>query len=140
MANLNCVMLIGRLTRDPEVRQTPNGSVVADFGIAVNRVWYDKSEQKQEETTFVDITCWARTAELAGQYLAKGRQVFVDGRLKLDQWDDKTTGQKRSKLTVVAENVQFLDRAEQQDSQDRYEPPVNQPQTANAGHGDDIPF
>lgn len=109
MANLNRVLLIGRLTRDPEVRHTPNGSVVADFGLAVNRTWKGNDGQQQEETTFVDVTAWGRTAELAGQYLAKGRQVFVEGRLKLDQWDDKTSGQKRSKLTVVVENLQFLD-------------------------------
>lgn len=108
MANLNKVMLIGNLTRDPELRHTPKGTAVAEIGLAVNRQWKDEQGQKQEETTFVDVTLWGRQAELAQQYLAKGNPVYIEGRLNLDTWDDKATGQKRSKLKVIGENLQFL--------------------------------
>lgn len=108
MANLNKVMLIGNLTRDPELRYTPKGTAVADIALAINRVWNNEQNQRQEETTFVDITLWGRQAELAQQYLTKGRGVYIEGRLQMDTWDDKQTGQKRSKLKVVAENLQFL--------------------------------
>ena len=108
MANLNKVMLIGNLTRDPELRHTPKGTAVAELGLAINRVWKDEQGQKQEETTFVDVTLWGRQAELAQQYLAKGNPVYIEGRLNLDTWDDKATGQKRSKLKVIGENLQFL--------------------------------
>lgn len=108
MANLNKVMLIGNLTRDPELRYTPKGTAVADVSLAINRVWNNEQNQRQEETTFVDVTLWGRQAELAQQYLSKGRGVYIEGRLQMDTWDDKQTGQKRSKLKVVAENLQFL--------------------------------
>jgi single-strand DNA-binding protein len=108
MANLNKVMLIGNLTRDPELRYTPKGTAVTDIGLAINRIWKDEQGQKQEETTFVDVTLWGRQAELAQQYLTKGNPVYIEGRLNLDTWDDKTTGQKRSKLKVIGENLQFL--------------------------------
>ena len=108
MASLNKVILIGNLTRDPEVRYTPKGSAVADIALAVNRVYTADNGEKREEVTYVDIVLWARLAELAGQYLHKGRPVFIEGRLQLDSWDDKTTGQKRSRLRVVGESMQFL--------------------------------
>ncbi len=108
MANLNKVMLIGNLTRDPELRYTPKGTAVADVAIAINRVWNNDAGQRQEETTFVDVTLWGRQAELAQQYLNKGRGIYVEGRLQMDTWDDKNTGQKRSKLKVIGENMQFL--------------------------------
>lgn len=108
MANLNKVILIGRLTRDPELRRTPSGQAVAEFGLAVNRTWTGKDGNRQEDTAFIEITTWARTAELAQQYLSKGRQVFIEGYLKYDQWTSPE-GQKRHKLTVTAENLQFLD-------------------------------
>jgi single-strand DNA-binding protein len=108
MANLNRVLLIGNLTRDPEVRYTPKGTAVAELGIAVNRVYSGEDGEKKEETTFVDVTLWARQAEVAGQYLKKGRPVFIEGRLQLDTWDDKVSGQKRSRLRVVGENIQLL--------------------------------
>ncbi len=109
MASLNKVMLIGNLTRDPEVRYTPKGSAVADLAIAVNRSYQTDSGERMEEVTYVDVVVWSRLAELAGQYLHKGRAVFVEGRLQMDTWEDKATGQKRSKIRVVAENMQFLD-------------------------------
>ncbi|MCB0383783.1 MAG: single-stranded DNA-binding protein [Bdellovibrionales bacterium] len=107
MANLNRVLLIGRLTRDPELRYTPNGSAVADFGLAVNKNWKDKDGQKQEEVCFIDIVVWGKSAENCHKYLDKGRMAFIEGRLKLDTWEKD--GQKRSKLHVVADTVQFLD-------------------------------
>lgn len=108
MANLNKVMLIGNLTRDPELRYTPSGKAVADISIAINRVWVNDAGQKQEDTTFVDVTLWGRQAELAQQYLTKGRGAYIEGRLQMDTWDDKETGKKRSKLKVVGDNLQFL--------------------------------
>ncbi len=109
MASFNKVILMGNLTRDPEVRYIPSGSAVCDIGMAVNRVWYDKgSSQKKEEVTFVDVTLWGRTAEIAGEYLSKGRPVLVEGYLKMDTWQDKQSGANRSKLKVVAENMTLL--------------------------------
>jgi single-strand DNA-binding protein len=108
MANVNKVMLLGNITRDLEVRYTPKGTAVCDLGMAVNRVRTGDNGEKIEEVTFVDVTLWGRQAELAGQYLAKGRSVFIEGRLQLDQWDDKQTGQKRQRLRVVGENMQFI--------------------------------
>lgn len=108
MANLNKVMLIGNLTRDPELRYTPKGTAVADIGLAINRVWSNDQGQKQEETTFVDVTLWGRQAELAQQYLSKGRGAYIEGRLQMDTWDDKETGKKRSKLKVIGETLQFM--------------------------------
>jgi len=109
MPNLNRVLLMGNLTRDPEIRYTPSGMAVASFGLAVNRRFRDKtSGEMREEVTFVDIDFFGKQAELAGQYLAKGRPLFVEGRLKLDQWEDRATGQKRSKLKVVGDHFQFL--------------------------------
>jgi single-strand DNA-binding protein len=108
MASFNKVFLLGNLTRDPEVRYTPKGSAVADLGIAVNRVYTLDNGEKREEVTFVDVTLWARLAEIAGEYLKKGRPVFIEGRLQLDSWDDKQSGQKRSKLKVIGETMQLL--------------------------------
>jgi len=108
MANLNKGLLMGNLTRDPEVRYTPKGTAVAELGIAVNRIYSGENGEKREETTFVDVTVWGRTAENVGEYLKKGRPVFIEGRLQLDSWEDKQSGQKRNKLKVVADNVQFL--------------------------------
>jgi single-strand DNA-binding protein len=108
MANLNRVLLIGNLTRDPDVRYTPKGTAVADIGLAINRVFTGEDGEKREEVTYVDVVLWSRLAEIAEQYLKKGRPVFIEGRLQLDSWDDKQTGQKRSRLRVVAENLQLL--------------------------------
>jgi single-strand DNA-binding protein len=108
MANLNKVMIIGNLTRDPEVKHTPSGKVVAELGFAINRVWYNDQNQKQEDTTFVDVTLWGRLAEIAQQYLTKGSQAYIEGRLQLDSWDDKATGQKRTKMRVLGESLQLL--------------------------------
>ncbi len=109
MPNYNKVILMGNLTRDPEVRYTSSGTAIAKLGIAVNRYWRNQEGQQQEETTFVDVDAFGKQAETIGQYLKKGRPIMVEGRLKLDQWDDKQTGQKRSKMGVTLENFQFLD-------------------------------
>ncbi len=108
MASLNKVMLIGNLTRDPEIRYTPKGQAVADIGLAVNRFYNTESGERREEVTFIDITLWGRTAEVVHQYCKKGRPLFVEGRLQLDTWDDKQTGQKRSKLKVIGDGIQLL--------------------------------
>lgn len=108
MASFNKVILMGNLTRDPELRYTPKGTAVARLGIALNRIWTSETGEKKEEVTFVDVDVFGRTAENVAQYMRKGRQILIEGRLRLDQWDDKQTGQKRSKLSVVAETVQFL--------------------------------
>ncbi len=108
MASFNKVILLGNLTRDPEVRYTPKGSAVCDIGLAVNRAYTLDNGEKREEVTFVDVVLWARLAEIAGEYLKKGRPVFIEGRLQLDTWDDKQSGQKRSKLRVIGETMQLL--------------------------------
>jgi single-strand DNA-binding protein len=108
MAYLNKVFLIGNLTRDPELRVTPKGTAICQFGIAVNRQFKDESGATRDETTFVDIEAWGKQGELVSKYLTKGSLAMVEGRLKLDQWEDKTSGQKRSKIKVVLDNVQFL--------------------------------
>ena len=108
MANLNKVMLIGNLTRDPELRHTPKGTAVSEISLAINRNWTNDQGQKQEETTFVEVTLWGRQAEIVQQYVTKGSPIYIEGRLQLDTWDDKDTGKKRSKLRVVGENLQLL--------------------------------
>ena len=108
MASFNKVMLIGNLTRDPEIKYTPKGTAIADIGLAVNRTYTTEGGEKREEVTFIDVTLWGRVAEIVGEYCKKGRPLFVEGRLQLDTWDDKATGQKRSKLKVVGENIQLL--------------------------------
>ncbi|MBJ7285119.1 MAG: single-stranded DNA-binding protein [Akkermansiaceae bacterium] len=154
MANLNKVMLIGNLTRDPELRHTPKGTAVSEISMAINRVWNNDQGQKQEETTFVEVTLWGRQAELAQQYLTKGRPVYIEGRLNLDTWDDKETGKKRSKLRVIGENMQFLssgtgaggggggsaERSSQaSSSSQRQSSPQGSPQGASAAPTDDYP-
>lgn len=110
MANYNKVILIGNLTRDPELRYTPKGMAIARIGLAINRSWKDpNSGELKEEVTFVDIDAFGKQAETLGQYMKKGRPLMVEGRLRLDTWEDKQTNQKRSKLGVVLESFQFLD-------------------------------
>lgn len=110
--NFNKVMLMGNLTRDPELRHLPSGMAVAAMGLAVSRRYKDKDGQTQEETTFVDCDAWGRTGEMISQYFQKGRPILIEGRLRLDEWQDKTTGDKRSKLKVVVENFYFVDSRE----------------------------
>lgn len=113
MASLNKVMLIGNLTRDPEVRFTPKGTAVTDIGLAVNRSYTGDDGVRRDEVTFVDVTLWGRQAEVAGQYMKKGRPVYIEGRLQMDTWQDKQTGQNRSRLKVVGDAFQFLGNREE---------------------------
>lgn len=139
MASFNKVILMGRLTRDPQVKQTTSGTACAEIGLAVSRRWFDKAtNQRKDETTFVDVTLWGRDAEVAGEYLAKSKPVLIEGRLQLDTWDDKQTGQKRSKLCVVGERLQLLG---QRGDGDR----GGTRSVASSGHGngppqDEVPF
>lgn len=106
--NYNKTQLGGHLTRDPEMKYTQAGKPICKLGLAINRAWKDKDGRQHEDTTFVDVDVFGRTAENCGQFLRKGRPVFIEGRLKLDQWEDRNTGQNRSRLGVVADSVQFL--------------------------------
>ena len=145
MADLNQVFIIGRLTADPELRHTPSGAAVADLRIATSRTWKDKNGEKKEESLFIDVTVWQNQAETCCQYLKKGSQVHVDGFLKSESWEDKTTGEKRSKIKVEADRVQFLDRrqdgggddapAPQKPAQGRGPAPGNRPQGNGGGYG-----
>lgn len=138
MATLNKVFLIGNVTRDTELRVTPKGTAICQFGLAINRKYKDEAGDKKDDTTFVDIEAWGKTAELCSKYLTKGDPCFIEGRLRLDQWEDKQSGQKRSRLKVVADNIQFLGpRQQQQEPQ----PKPSEPQaSSSAGVDTDIPF
>lgn len=111
MANFNKVILMGNLTRDPELRYTPNGTAVAKLGLAVNRRWRADNGENREETSFIDVDAFSKAAETMGQYLKKGQPVLIEGRLRQDSWEDKQTGQKRSKLVVVCEGFRFVGSA-----------------------------
>ena len=111
MASLNKALLIGNLTRDVELRYTPSGSAVASFGLAVNRTYTNSDGEKVDEVCFLDVVAWNRLAEISGEYLSKGRPVFVEGRLQMDSWEDQD-GKKKTKLKVVAQNIQFLSSGE----------------------------
>lgn len=128
MANMNKVLLMGNLTRDVELR-TAGASQVGKFGLAVNRKWVGSDGEKKEEVTFVDCEAWGKTAETMTKYLGKGRGVFIEGRLKLDQWQDKESGANRTKLSVVVESFQFIDAK-----------PADGPKAAPAQVSDDIPW
>lgn len=135
MANYNKVLLMGNLTRDPELKRTSSDMAVAQVSIAVNRQYKDRNGEQVKETTFVDCEAWGRTAEVIAQYLSKGKPVFVEGRLKLDQWQDKD-GNNRSKLKVVIEKFEFIDSKGNQSST----PPAQQQVTTAPPADDDIPF
>ncbi|MFA5688477.1 MAG: single-stranded DNA-binding protein [Kiritimatiellales bacterium] len=138
MSTLNRVFLMGNLTRDPEVRYTPSGTAVGELGMAVNESYKNKAGETVESTVFVDVEVWARQAETCAEYLRKGSPVFIEGRLKLDQWENQQ-GEKRSKLRVRADRVQFLGSprksAEMADAPQNMMPPQD-----GAADDDDIPF
>lgn len=153
MASYNRVVLLGNCTRDPEVKYTPKGTAVTELGLAINRYYTTEGGEKREETTFVDVTFWGRPAEIAGEYIKKGRPVMIEGRLQLDTWDDKQTGQKRSKLKVVGENLQLLGSRGDSGSGEEgggggggrpasrpSRPAAPQSQPSEAPEEDDIPF
>jgi single-strand DNA-binding protein len=157
MANYNKVILMGNLTRDPELRYTPKGTAIAEIGMAINRKWKSETGEAKEEVTFVDVSAFGRTAEVIGQYLKKGRPIMIEGRLKFDQWDDKQTGQKRSKLRVVCDSFEFLDSGNRGEGEGGFTPSAPRapraarpsapaaapaPETGDAEppHDDDVPF
>lgn len=154
MASFNKCILVGNLTRDPELRYSPKGTAVAQMGLAVNRKWKGEDGQEHEEVAFIDVTAFGRTAENCGQYLRKGRPVLVEGRLKLETWDDKQTGAKRSKLIVIVETVQFLGSGREEGDAPRQErlqsAPANRPISgkppgveapySTENDGEDVPF
>ena len=132
MASFNKVILAGNLTRDPDLRYTPKGLAIAKLGLAINRSWTGEDGQKREEVTFVDVDAFGKQAEVIGQYLRKGRALLIEGRLKLDQWDDKQTGQKRSRLGVVLESFSFLDS--NRPAEGAPETPAAGPRTTSQGN------
>ena len=148
MANFNKVILIGNLTRDPELRYTPKGTAIAKIALAINRTWKTETGETKEEVTFVDIDAFGRQAETLGQYMKKGRPIMIEGRLKLDTWDDKQTNQKRSKILVTAENVKFLSSGQPREGgapeNARNRPPATPAPTASEPAeeppSDDVPF
>ena len=144
MPNLNKVMLMGNLTRDPELRHTPSNVPVCNFGIATNHTWNDANGQEQNEVTFVDVAAWGKRGEVINQYLSKGDPIFIEGRLKLEQWTDDS-GNKRSKISVVADRFEFI---KQRGDNNGQQPANNQAQANTAPvkqaefeiDDDDIPF
>jgi len=138
MPNLNRVLLIGNLTRDPELKYLPSGTAVCEFGLAINRKWKGKDGNQQDETCFVDCQAWARSGEIIAEYCAKGKPLFIEGRLKLDSWEGRD-GTKRSKLRVVVENFQLLGSRDARGGQSQESTPP--PATDNDADADsDIPF
>src|SRR5688500_7187911 len=144
MNGFNKVILAGNLTRDPELRYTPGGMAIAKFGLAVNRKWKDgESGEMKEEVTFVDVDAFGKQAETIGQYLKKGRPILLEGRLKLDQWEDKQTQQKRSRLGVVLESFGFLDGGQRENDERKTEErkaPATSPGGEPPPEEDDVPF
>lgn len=152
MGNINRFEVMGNVTRDPEIKYTPKGTAVCQIGVAVNRYWKDASGEKQEEVTFLDVELWGRQAEIAGEYLKKGDQTFVEGRMKLESWDDKKSGEKRYKLKLIGENLQLIGggkrsgSSEEPDSRERKQaqrpPPAKRPPADPDldAPEDDIPF
>ena len=158
MANFNKVILAGNLTRDPELRYTPKGMAIAHIGLAINRTWKTETGETKEEATFVDVDAFGRQAEVIAQYVKKGRPLLVEGRLRLDQWEDKNTHQKQSKLKVVLESFSYIDGPKAGDagavaetSRARSTTPSPAPASASASGGpaeadgpppeeDDVPF
>ncbi len=152
MASFNKVILMGNLTRDPELRYTPKGTAIAKLGLAVNRTWKTETGETKEDVLFIDVESFSRQAETIGQYLKKGSPILVEGRLRLDTWDDKQTNQKRSKILVTAENVRFLGSGQPRESgtPDVSRSRPSSPPPTNTGSGevaaeepppeDDVPF
>jgi single-strand DNA-binding protein len=154
MANYNRVILMGNLTRDPQLRYLPSNTAVCEFGMAVNRRWRDRDGNQKDEVCFVDVSAFGRTGETINQYMSKGRPLLIEGRLKFDSWTGQD-GQKRSRLTVVAENFQFVGSRGDQSGGGSYDrgpgresagAPPGAPQQGDAPDmggppsGDNIPF
>ena len=147
MASFNKVILMGNLTRDPELRYTPSGTAIAAFGIATNRRWKDQDGNQKDEVTYIDITAFGKQAEVIGQYFQRGKGINIEGRLKFDQWDDKNTGQKRNKLSVVLDRFEFIGDGQSDGAssapRQSAPPPPSQPADGppvEAPGDDDVPF
>lgn len=136
---VNKVILIGNLGRDPEVRSTPSGQTVASFSLATSRRWRDRDGNRQEQTEWHNIVCWGRSAEIAGQYLTKGKQIYVEGRLQTRSWEDKQSGEKKYRTEVICESFQMLGQRSDQSSENRSSG-GRQPEDDFSGNDDDIPF
>ncbi|MBI4135587.1 single-stranded DNA-binding protein [Candidatus Uhrbacteria bacterium] len=132
--NLNKAMLIGNLTRDPEVRSTPTGQTVCSFGLATNRVWKDKDGQKQEQVEFHNLVAWGKLAEICGQYLKKGKKVYVEGRLQTRKWQAQD-GTEKQRTEIVMEGMQMLDRASSGGNTSGVSSPASAPAAAQAAPG-----
>lgn len=155
MPNLNKVQLMGNLTRDPEVKYTAKGTAITSIALAINHAYKTNDGEMREDVTFVEVTFFGKQAETIGEYCKKGRPLYVEGRLKQDSWDDKETGQKRYKMTVIGSEFQFLGGKKEGDEESPRRPPQQQqsrkpPQTANKrpvdpdldadGDDGDVPF
>lgn len=147
MFHFNSVNLSGTLTRDPEVKFTPKGTAVCQASLAINRRWKDDQGNKQEETVFVEVECWGKTASTIGDWCKKGHTIFIEGRLKLDKWTDKETQKERSKLKVVAERFHFVDKPQAEKENDQQNSPPQRPKPTqkpppdpDLDSDDDIPF
>jgi single-strand DNA-binding protein len=145
MASVNKVILIGRLGKDPEIRSIPSGTSVAKFTIATDERYTDRNGEKQERTEWHNIVAWGKLAEICGQYLRKGKLVYIDGHIRTDSWDDKETGQKRYRTEIIANNMQMLDRkGDENDGGGSYAGAARKtatvPATAEAEEDEDVPF
>jgi len=150
MPNLNKVLIMGNLTRDPELKFTPSGTATCEIGIAINRTWKNDRGEKMEETTFVSVEVWGKQAELCAEYLRKGRPVYIEGRLKIDSWEKD--GVKKTKTKIVGESMQFLgsrdsdgERDERPSARTQQRPPAAARKPAPRDpdldvDGDDVPF
>ena len=142
---VNKVILVGNLGRDPELRSTPSGQQVASFSLATNRKWKDREGNRQEQTEWHNIVCWGRQAEIAGQYLTKGRQIFVEGRIQTQSWEDRQSGEKKYRTEIVCDNFQMLGQRGDQPGAGGYQPqdqssPPPPSDSGGSADDDDIPF
>ena len=150
MPSLNKVMLIGNLVRDPEMRVTPKGTPICQFSLAINRQFKMESGESREEVIYVDVEAWGKQGETIAKYCTKGKPLYVEGRLKLDSWEDKNTKEKRSRMKVVLEQFQFLggrDDAQQSQGEqyrrsqsDQVPPPAAKKQASQSDDNSDVPF
>ena len=137
---VNKVILVGNLGRDPEMRSTPSGQTLAKFSLATTRKWRDRDGNRQEQTEWHNIVVWGRQAEIAGQYLTKGRQIYLEGRLQTDSWEDKTHGDKRYRTEIVCDNFQMLGSRDSSGDSGGYGGGPRETPPPAAPADDDIPF
>ena len=141
MSSFNKVILLGNITRDPELKYLPKGTAVCQFGLAVNRKWKDQAGELKEEVTFCELQAWGNTAENISKYFRKGSPIFIEGRLSQETWEDKATGQKRSKTRIVVETFQFIGGKRDDSAQPQPPKPIGKPAPeASEPEDDDVPF